>query len=49
MPIVESTVVDHVIVNWKDIFTEQKVWKTKYFNNNMVYKLKLHKMKIDIK
>ena len=49
MPIVESTVVDHVIVNWKDIFTEQKGWKTKYFNNNMVYKLKLHKMKIDIK
>ena len=50
MPIGESTALDQVIVDWKDIYLQnKKVKKTKHFINNMPYKLKLHKMKVNIK
>ena len=49
MSTVESTALDEVIVGWKNIFTEQKGWKAKHFNHKMLYKLKLYKMKVDIK
>ena len=49
MSTVESTALDEVIVGWKNIFTEQKGWKAKHFNRKMLYKLKLYKMKVDIK
>ena len=49
MSTAESTAFDQVIVGWKDIFTEQKGWKAKHFNHKMLYKLKLYKIKVDIK
>ena len=49
MPINESTALDQVIVGWEDIFTKTKrLKKTKHVNNNMLYKLKLHKMIVNI-
>ena len=50
MPISESTALDYEIVGWEDIELQNKtVKKAKHFNNNMRYKLKLHKMKVNIK
>ena len=33
----------------RHIFTEQKGWETKHFSNNMLWKLKFHKIKVDLK
>ena len=50
MPISKSSAPDQVTVNWEDIYLQnKKVKKTKRFNNNIIYKLKLHKMKVNIK
>ena len=49
MPISDSTALDYEIVGWEDIELQNKtVKKAKRFNNNMRYKLKLHKMKVNI-
>ena len=49
MPISESTGLDYEIVGWEDIELQNKtVKKAKHFNNNMRYKLKLDKMKVNI-
>ena len=50
MPISERTSLDQVITGCEDIFTKKKkmVKKTRHFDNNILYKLKIYKMKVSI-
>ena len=50
MSTVQSTALDEVIVGWKDIYLQnKKVEKLNILTIKMLYKLKLYKMKVDIK
>ena len=50
IPFSDSTALDQITVGWEeDIYLQnKKVKKTKHFTNNMFYKIKLLKMKVDI-
>ena len=49
MPISERTSLDQVITGCEEIFTKKKmVKKTRHFDNNILYKLKIYKTKVSI-
>ena len=50
MPVSESTALDQVTVGWEDIYLKTKLLKeTKHLKNSLLYKLNLHRMKVNIK